>query len=370
MTADPVPSRATRAARRLPATVLPMLAALSDLAAAVTGAGRARLQVGALGDPVWGGRHGPLPEDIDRTLEPVYARASAIRSVDSGLLAAPPAAAGFSVACVPVPVDARPGGSLAVFHPAPRAAGAADLSVLEHVAGVAGRFVRFADRHDAAAARRAAHRKLACRVATVDAVGERERAFRLHEAVANDLVGAALLTHSLAGAAGAVGQDTVREVQRHLEATLATVRDLAYQNVGYLVESYGFSHALATTLRRLAPVGPVRCGVIAEAGAGAALPAAVARHLVQLAEAALRLALGDPTASRVTVRLRSAGPAGVQLRVAADAAWLRAKNAPDWDLVRFHARVTGAELREHFRADGGDRLTVVLRGGLSPARAP
>lgn len=356
---------------------------LVQLAAAATHAPLVRLEVLAPQHLCWASDAGApaLPDAGARALESVCAAGAPGTIAD---LAGHPdtlhahaagAFAGYRAACyAPLRVAGSVRGSLVALYREPRPDPVAICRALERVSRLAASLVGAHRGRGQSRRRQRERRHVERALQQLQEAAHRAVAARLHEDVANHLVGTALLVRSALQSAAPLPNlhDRLGGVLAELEAVLGTVRELAYGNTGYLIQSYGLAHALVGTLRALSVPGAARCGVIAEAEAGAGLSLTQGLAIVHLAMAAARLALAPPGTRHVTVRLRGRRCGGVRLTVAADASWLEApaRTGPDpaqWAIVRHEAGRIGAELRLSTPAGPGmHRLDVVLRR-LRPA---
>jgi Histidine kinase len=208
-----------------------------------------------------------------------------------------------------------------------------------------------------AAARAATLRRTqAHRLATEVAAGEAERGRRvareLHEGLANQLAGTALLVQSLARRAAALVpelESDMQQVGRQLHCALAATRTLATGSLPYILSAHGLVDALKIALRRLERDRGARLALIAAPRAAATLSAARALCLLEIAVQLVEIARAHQGESRLTVRLRDEGPRRTVLSVAGPQPWYGEaaldQALPRWRAVRYHARRAGAEVR-------------------------
>ena len=363
--------------RRAPARVEAALAALTELAASSTGAGLARLAVPGEARVWWAGPEradaAPLPEAsraLQHLLEAGDAEVIDDLRADPRFAAVPPVglyAWCRTLACIPVAGDGARTGMLTVFIAAPGGLDPTACESLQRLALLAGSIAAEAGRRHEAARRRRDERRAERDLRRATANVQRALSRQLHEDVANQLAGTALLVQSLVNRGGveeALSYDLAL-VSRDLHVALRKCRRIACANSAYLIDAHGLSEALGIVLRQMKRPGEATIGVVAAAQAGAHFGRSVALCLLDLAETAVRLACRTRATRRVTVRLRPLGNGGVELRVAADSAWITPQPdmppAHGWEGLRHLTRRIGADVTTSTGVDGGHRLIVTLR---------
>ena len=257
-----------------------------------------------------------------------------------------------TLAQVPVVGRDRVLGALSAFYAPGIRVGADRLRTLAAMARLAG---TTAERHAAeraATRRRAEERRLAAAVAAGEAERGRLVARELHEGLANQLAGTALLVQSLARRVATLGPDLQPEllhVSRQLHAALGATRELATGSLPYVLAAHGLVDALKITLRRLERQPGGRIALIAHPLAGTGLSPSRALCLLEIAVQLVGIARPAQGTGRLTVRLRRDGRTGTRLSVSGEDIWFGATpvagTLPLWRTVRYHARRAGADVR-------------------------
>ncbi len=257
-----------------------------------------------------------------------------------------------TLAQLPVVVGGTVLGALSAFYPLGVRVGADRLQALAAIARLAGGTAeRLAAEHEVSR-RHAEHRRLAAAAAAGEAERGRRLARELHEGLANQLTGTALLVQSLSRRVAALGPDLqqdVLHVNRQLHAALAATRELATGSLPYVLAAHGLVDGLKIALRRLEHRPGSRIALIASPHAGQGLSPARALCLLEIALHLIDIARPAQGAGRLTVRLRDEGGCRTRLSVSGERPWFGAGASTDtmplWREVRYHARRAAADVR-------------------------